>query len=278
MKKLFIAILWIISVFLIFGSIGGFISGEITIAIILLAIGVFLLPPVLKKLFGKKKKEPSIELQRQVKDVKRIYDEIKQGYYPQSIQNQGLQILESLNILSTTKNIDTLKGRYEFINQLYDNQINASLNKRFLSDMQKSIDQYKSTFYERIPSDHEISLLIEPNKENLRKFYAECIMNCFKGFLADQEKQMETLKKQDAKVRRIKKIMNVAEEALTELKNMAYPQLPSEEEVLQSIEDRLDSIEKEDKWENYKSEKDQIELYIEKIEQIKKAYNKNIEN
>ena len=219
MKKLFIAILWIISVFLFVASFGVFLTGEITIAIILLAIGVFLLPPLLKKLFGEKKKEPSIELQQQVKDEKRIYDEIKQGYYPQSIQNQGLQILESLNILSTTKNIDTLKGRYEFINQLYDNQINASLNKRFLSDMQQAIDQYKSTYYERILNDYEISLLIKPDKKNLQDFYMKSIIQCFERFLNEQIKQIESLKKQDAKNRRLEKIRIVHADASMEIRN-----------------------------------------------------------
>ncbi len=61
MKKLFNLILWIISVILIIGSIGGFISGDILFALIVLVIGVFFLPPVLKKLFKKKGKDQSDE-------------------------------------------------------------------------------------------------------------------------------------------------------------------------------------------------------------------------
>jgi hypothetical protein len=138
-------------------------------------------------------------------------------YEPTQIQRQGVQILESLHILSTTKNIDTLKGRFEFILQLYDHFIQASHNKRFISDVQVSIDQYKTTYYERIPDDYKLNLLLKPDKENLKQFYARCVMHCFTKFREEQEKQIESLKRRDAKERRINKVIQVADEAQKEL-------------------------------------------------------------
>ena len=139
------------------------------------------------------------------------------NYIPQIIERRGIQILESLHILSNTKNIDTLKGRFEFIENLYDDFVNASSHKRFVSDIQNSIDEYKMTYYERIPNEYEINLLIKPDKENLKKFYIDCIFNCFKKFQEEQEKQIESIKRQDSKERRIKKILNVANEAKSEM-------------------------------------------------------------
>jgi len=138
-------------------------------------------------------------------------------YEPEQIQRQGFQILESLHILSTTKNIDTLKGRFEFILQLYDHFIQASHNKRFISDVQVSIDQYKTTYYERIPDEYELNLLLKPDKEHLKQFYAKCVMHCLTKFQEEQEKQIESLKRRDAKERRINKIIQVADEAQKEL-------------------------------------------------------------
>lgn len=97
------------------------------------------------------------------------------------------------------------------------------------------------TYYERVPNEFEINLLIKPDKENLKKFYIDCIFNCFKRFQKEQEKQIEAIKRQDAKERRIKKILNVANEAELEMIDMS-------------------------------SDKQVIDKYIHEIEQIIKAY------
>jgi len=167
-------------------------------------------------------------------------------YDPQIIRRLGVQLLESFYILANTKNIDTLKGRFEFIEKQYDDFIKASSYKRFISDIQNSIDEYKATYYERIPNEYEINLLIKPDKNNLRIFYVECIYNCFKRFQEEQKKQIESLKRQDAKDRRIKKIMSVAEEAKTELLNKS-------------------------------TDKQKTDYYINEIEQILQAFNGYLE-
>ncbi len=178
---------------------------------------------------------------------KNVINKYRFNYSPQIIQRLGVQILESLHILSNTKNIDTLKGRFEFIENLYDDFVKASTHKRFVSDIQNSIDEYKMTYYERIPNEYEINLLIKPDKENLKKFYIDCIFNCFKRFQEEQEKQIESIKRQDAKERRIKKILNVANEAKSEM------------------------IDKS-------SDKQMIDNYIDEIEQIRKAYKGYLES
>lgn len=169
------------------------------------------------------------------------------NYNPHIIRRQGVQILESLHILATTKNIDTLKGRFEFIDKQYVDFVKASSHKRFVSDIQHSIDEYKATYYERIPDEYEINLLIKPSIENLITFYIECIFYCFKRFLVDQEKQIESLKRQEAKDRRIKKILTVAKEAKTEMIN-------------KSIDEQ------------------KINKHLEEIEQIIRENNRHIEN
>ena len=169
------------------------------------------------------------------------------NYSPQAIQRQGIQILESLHILFNTKNIDTLKGRFEFIETLYNDFLKASTNKRFLSDIQNSIDEYKMTYYERIPNEYEINLLIKPDKENLKKIYISCVFNCFKRFQEEQERQIESLKRQDSKARRIKNILNVGNEAKLEMINKS-------------------------------SDKQMINNYIDEIDQIIKAYKGYLEN
>lgn len=357
MKKLWKILQWIISIFIVILAITGFSVGDYIMAIVFLVIGIFLSPPIIKILFGHKKKTNTTEkADRQqslekidnpkggyvngyhyteyvdtVKELKRnkkyteaidlllklvdatekeskaegtgvapyyyeelavIYrklarydDEVKIlerynnqrkapgkspsklaerlkkakeiasskrtsidiNYEPQIIQRQGVQILESLHILSNTKNIDTLKGRFEFIEKIYDNFIDASNNKRFVSDIQHSIDEYKTTYYERIPTESEISLLIKPDKEKLRKFYIESIFNCFKRYQEEQENQIESLKRQDAKNRRIKKILSIAKEAKEEMIDKSTDKeniddfLNEIEEIIQAYNEYLES-------------------------------------
>ena len=167
-------------------------------------------PEMIKKRLNELRKKASAQKTNSHKSIHANYD-------PRQIQRQGVQILESFYILFTTKNIDTLKGRFEFILQLYDHFIRASHNKRFVSDVQVAIDQYKTTHYERIPDEYELNLLLKPNIEDLKQFYAKCVMHCFTKFVEEQEKQIESLKRRDAKERRINKIIQVADEAQKEL-------------------------------------------------------------
>jgi len=39
-------------------------------------------------------------------------------YWPQNIQRTGLQVLETIHIIGTSKAIDTIKGRYDFLVQI----------------------------------------------------------------------------------------------------------------------------------------------------------------
>lgn len=138
------------------------------------------------------------------------------NYVPMQIQNQGLQLLESINILNTTKNLDTLIGRYDFISKMYDDFVKASHNKRYVSDIQTAIDQYKSLYYDKILKDYELALLVRPDHENLTEYYSDCLFNCFNGFYKDQISQIEVLKKDDAKQRRKEKIVEIADKTIIE--------------------------------------------------------------
>ena len=140
-------------------------------------------------------------------------------YDPIQIQRQGIQLLESINILNNTKNIDTLKGRFEFINHFYNYFIKASSNKRYLSDIHKAIDEYKTMYYDKILKDFELSIIVKPDNKKLISYYAECLMNCFMLYYDEQRKQIQTLKRQNAKERRLEKIVEVAEETLNEFKS-----------------------------------------------------------
>ena len=138
------------------------------------------------------------------------------NYVPMQIQRQGIQLLESINILNTTKSLDTLIGRYDFIQKMYDDFVKASYNSRYISDIQRAIDEYKTMYYDRIIKDFELQLLVHPNHENLKEYYSLCLFNCFEGFYNEQIEQIGALKKDDAKQRRKEKIIEVGNQTISE--------------------------------------------------------------
>ena len=134
------------------------------------------------------------------------------------IQRQGIQLLESITILNNTKNIDTLKGRFEFIKKMYDYFIEAYSNKRYISDIQIAIDEYKTMYYDKILKDFELSLIVKPSNQDLDLYYSKCLVNSFMLFYEEQRKQINSLKRKNAKERRLEKIVAVADETLNELR------------------------------------------------------------
>lgn len=155
---------------------------------------------------------PYVKQQQEKRDF-----EIRNFPYNHSqIQRQGVQLLESLNILNTTKNLDTLKGRFEFIHKMYDDFIKASHNKRYITDIQIAIDQYKTMYYDKILKDFELQLLVKPEHEKLIDYYSLCLFNSFNSFANEQEQQIDLLKKEDAKNKRKEKILEIGNETIFE--------------------------------------------------------------
>ncbi len=138
-----------------------------------------------------------------------------------NIKNKGVQLLESLYVLYTTKNMDTLKGRFDFIDHMYSSFVEASCDRRYISDVQESIDIYKSMYYDRVLYDFQVQLISVPSRSLLQEYYIGCVYNCFCRFLEEQETQIAALKRDSAKQNRIKRIVDIADEAILEIDSYA---------------------------------------------------------
>ena len=140
-------------------------------------------------------------------------------YLPQNIQRTGLQALETINIIGTSKAIDTIKGRYDFLLKIIDTLKKGQNNSRYLSDIQKSIDQYKSMYYDRVPQDYELALLLKPTNFDLTDFYCKALFSAFKRYYEEHQEEIKLLKRDDAKLRRKEKIKEIINFTKDELKS-----------------------------------------------------------
>jgi len=127
-------------------------------------------------------------------------------YHPETIQRAGIQVLESANIIATSKALDTVQGRYTFLLQVLDTLKTGQNNPRYVSDIQRSIDAYKGMYYDRIPTQEELAILIKPKEFNTTDFYCNSLLRSFKEAYQDQLLQMDALKRDDAKARRKEKL------------------------------------------------------------------------
>ncbi len=136
-----------------------------------------------------------------------------------SIQGVGLQVLETVHIISTTKNLDTIKGRYELLLERINTLRKAESNSQYSADINTSIETYQSMYYDRPLQDFELSAILKPNNFNTNDFYCEALVACMKRFTEGQLSEMSSLKSENAKIKRKVKGMEKIQLAMAELEN-----------------------------------------------------------
>jgi len=136
-----------------------------------------------------------------------------------SIQGVGLQVLETVHIIATTKNFDTIKGRYELLLERIDTLKNAESNRLYSTDINTSIETYKSMYYDRPLQDIELSAILKPNNFDVQNFYSEALVNCIKRFVEEQTNEISGLKSENAKTKRRVKVIDKIKLSKDELQN-----------------------------------------------------------
>lgn len=131
-----------------------------------------------------------------------IKSKLMDDYFSMSIQGVGIQILETVHIISTTKNFDTIRSRYEFLQERIDTLRKAESNRQYSVDIKAAIEQYKSMYINSSISDVEFSAISKPNNFDVQNFYCEALVACMKRFAKEQSIEISSLKSENAKVKR----------------------------------------------------------------------------
>jgi len=130
------------------------------------------------------------------------------NYFSMSIQGMGLQVLETVHIISTTKNLDTIKSRYELLLERIATLRTAESNRLYSTDINTSIETYKSMYHDRPLQDIELSAILKPNNFDVQSFYCEALVNCIKRFVEEQTNEISGLKSENAKIKRRAKVID----------------------------------------------------------------------
>ena len=128
-------------------------------------------------------------------------------FFAMDIRRAGIQVMETVYIIGTSKNIETIKSRHDFLLTIIDTLKQGQNNSQYSVYIQAAIDYYKSLYYDRPPQDYQLAILSNPNDFDLNDFYRKALVNAMKRFCGEQENEINALKKENAKVKRKAKII-----------------------------------------------------------------------
>ena len=128
------------------------------------------------------------------------------AFFEMDTQRAAVQTMESLYILATSKNIETIKGRYEFLLTLIPTLKSAKHNSEYSGLIQSALGQFKTMYPAGIPQDYQLAVLSNPESFDLNEFYCKSLINALKGFYDKQIAEINSLKKESAKTKRVTKI------------------------------------------------------------------------
>ena len=165
---------------------------------------------VLLFIAASKKNKPSNNKPIKTEPINKPTIDHQTSFQTKQIQGQGIQFLESINIIQTTKNLDTLRSRISFIDEtLYPNIISNAGNNRYKIDIQKSIDDYKTLYYDKTLNEIQTNLLVNPNNTELKKLYADSIVQCYIRYVDNQKEEISKLIRESAIEKRKEFIIQV---------------------------------------------------------------------
>lgn len=141
------------------------------------------------------------------------------NYFSLSIQTVALQTLETVYIILTTKNLDTLKGRHGLLLERIATLRNAESNRLFLGDVNAAIETYKSMYYDRPLKDVQLAAILKPNGFDVQGLYCEALINCIKRFVEGQQIEISKLKSEQAKIKRRAKVIGIIQLTKAELQS-----------------------------------------------------------
>lgn len=125
-----------------------------------------------------------------------------------SIQSTSIQFLETLYILDNSKNIETIKTRIEFLETVTDRLRTLKYNPDFQFHIKLAIDHYSVTYYNRSPSEKDITRLLNPESFELESYCITSLINGLKRFFEEQLDEIEYLKSSSSKDKRISKVIH----------------------------------------------------------------------
>jgi len=139
------------------------------------------------------------------------------NFFAIEMQSAGIQVLESSYIIGTSKNIETIKSRHDFLLQRLQSLKQGQSNSQYSACVGLTTEHYKTMYYDRPLQDYQLAIVSNPNGFDTNNFYCNSLVNAMKRFCAEQSEEINAMKKETAKAKRADKVLATIGIAKTEL-------------------------------------------------------------
>ena len=133
------------------------------------------------------------------------------------VRRSTVQAMESAYIIATSKTLDTVTSRYEFLKEIFLGLATQAKTPSYLMRVQQGIDDFKAVRYNAILESYQIDLVTSPDTFDLREFYANALENVALRIIEGHLSNIKALKREDAKQRRIEKMKEDLQTCVNEL-------------------------------------------------------------
>lgn len=115
------------------------------------------------------------------------------------VNSRGVQLLESLHIIETTKSIETLSSRIDFLLEIYSSLVVLAMFKqRYVTEAEKAMNTYKTRYPDRIITQPQAALLLTPNLDQLKNHISSCVVLSYGAFVKSELFHIEKLTRESA--------------------------------------------------------------------------------
>jgi hypothetical protein len=139
------------------------------------------------------------------------------SFFAMDVQRAAIQTMETLYILATSKNIDTIKSRYDFLLTVIPTLKSAKNDPHYAILIKGALDQFKSMYPAGTPQNYQLAVLNNPDSFDPNEFYCNSLVHAIKRFCDKQTEEIKALKKEAARTKRISKVIDTIKTTQSEL-------------------------------------------------------------
>lgn len=154
------------------------------------------------------------------KKIKKNPTEQTFDYDEANLYRVMFQTLESLEILRTTRNIETFISRYKFLRGgadhlgVYEELESLSKQMNCSGMASEVVTKWQELYYDKELPDTHKELLLAPSLPSFRHVATLYMVECYNRFTKTMEAEADKLKREDAKQRRWNKIVEMGDVVL----------------------------------------------------------------
>lgn len=129
------------------------------------------------------------------------------------------QLIESIDLIMTSKNRDIVTARYKFAFELMSDIKIFKFNNTYKADIYETVEQYKLAYYDKIVKKEQLYFLQYPEDfELLSELYIRELSRCFTDYSQMQQEAINNMVQVKAKINRYNKMLENLYETVADLK------------------------------------------------------------